>query len=156
MSQKPSPVFHSSARRGFFSFIENDPKRIVARKLAREIQVAFATRECDLQTKEGVVHVRPGDAIITGTSGEHWRVSRSHFADKYEPVPPTKAGEPGTYRSLPYRILALSMGESFEVVLSDGISRLRGKAGDWLVDYGDGSLGIVSPSIFATTYELIG
>ena len=29
-------------------------------------------------------------------------------------------------------------------------------AGDWLVDYGDGSLGIVSPAIFATTYEIIG
>jgi len=27
--------------------------------------------------------------------------------------------------------------------------------GDWLVDYGDGSLGVVSPAIFATTYEIL-
>jgi len=41
-------------------------------------------------------------------------------------------------------------------MLADGVSRLSGHAGDWLVDYGDGSLGIVSPGIFATTYEIIG
>ena len=28
-----------------------------------------------------------------------------------------------------------------------------GGAGDWLVDYGDGSLGIVSEAIFASTYD---
>jgi hypothetical protein len=32
---------------------------------------------------------------------------------------------------------------------------LHGRAGDWLVDYGDGSLGIVSPAIFSTTYEIV-
>ena len=32
---------------------------------------------------------------------------------------------------------------------------LRGHAGDWLVDYGDGSLGIVARDIFATTYEIL-
>jgi hypothetical protein len=44
----------------------------------------------------------------------------------------------------------------FDVLLIDGQSRLHGKRGDWLVDYGDGSLGVVSKSIFATTYEIIG
>jgi hypothetical protein len=48
------------------------------------------------------------------------------------------------------------MTEGFQVVLADGISKLKGRAGDWLVDYGDGSLGIVSPEIFTTTYEVIG
>jgi hypothetical protein len=48
------------------------------------------------------------------------------------------------------------MSEAFEVVLADGVSRLRGVAGEWLVDYGDGSLGIVAQPIFATTYEIIG
>ena len=36
------------------------------------------------------------------------------------------------------------------------MSKLTGGAGDWLVDYGDGSLGIVSQAIFATTYEIVG
>jgi len=35
------------------------------------------------------------------------------------------------------------------------VSRLHGHPGDWLVDYGDGSLGIVSRTIFPTTYEII-
>ncbi len=56
--------------------------------------------------------------------------------------------------SRPSRILALPMDRTFEVVLADGKSRLTGHAGDWLVDYGDGSLGIVSRPIFATTYEI--
>ena len=101
------------------------------------------------------MNARAGDAIITGIAGEHWRVSRSHFPDKYQPVPPTAAGEPGRYASFPNQVMALSMAEPFAVLLADGISRLDGRAGDWLVDYGDGSLGVVSPTIFAVTYELM-
>jgi len=47
------------------------------------------------------------------------------------------------------------MQSPFEVVLADGISHLTGRAGDWLVDYGDGSFGIVTQPIFATTYEIL-
>jgi hypothetical protein len=31
---------------------------------------------------------------------------------------------------------------------------LAGTPGDWLVDYGDGSLGVIAPEIFATTYRV--
>ena len=48
------------------------------------------------------------------------------------------------------------MSEQFEVLLADGVSRLKGQPGDWLVDYGDGSLGIVAKAIFAGTYEVMG
>jgi hypothetical protein len=51
--------------------------------------------------------------------------------------------------------MAVPMTEPFDVLLADGISRLNGRAGEWLVDYGDGSLGIVAPTIFAATYEII-
>ena len=91
----------------------------------------------------------PGDAILTGPAGEHWRVSRAHFSGKYQPVAPLEAGDAGLYRALPYRVLALRMSEPFEVILSDGVSRLIGRTGDWLIDYGDGSLGIVASVIFA-------
>ncbi len=40
-------------------------------------------------------------------------------------------------------------------MLADGVSHLNGHAGDWLVDYGDGSFGIVTQAIFATTYEIL-
>jgi hypothetical protein len=47
------------------------------------------------------------------------------------------------------------MDENFEVQLADGKSVLHGKRGDWLVDYGDGSLGIVSQTIFDVTYLIV-
>jgi hypothetical protein len=155
VNAEPLPLFRSSSQRGFSSLISTDPRRVHARKLEREITVRFTPVACTVQTSEGVVHALPGDAIITGTAGEHWRVSRARFSDKYRPVPPTAAGESGKYVSLPNRIMALPMTGAFEVVLADGVSRLRGRAGEWLVDYGDGSLGIVSEAIFATTYEII-
>ena len=148
-------LFRSTGQRGYSSAISGDPRCVRARKLEREIDVRFTAVECTVQTSEGVVHAAPGDAIITGTAGEHWRVSRARFADKYRPVPPTVAGEAGRYVSLPNHIIGVPMSEAFEVVLADGVSRLCGVAGEWLVDYGDGSLGIVSQPIFATTYEII-
>lgn len=155
MSPEPLPLFCSSGQRGYSSLIIADPRRVFARKLEREIEVRFTPIACTVQTSEGLVHAAPGDAIITGTAGEHWRVSRARFADKYRPVPPTVAGEAGRYVSLPNRIAAVPIAEAFEVLLADRVSRLRGSAGEWLVDYGDGSLGIVSPAIFASTYEII-
>jgi len=148
-------VYSSSGRRGYSSLIDAHPQRIFARKLEREIDVRFTPVACTVQTSEGLVHAAPGDAIITGTAGEHWRVSRARFADKYRPVPPTVAGEAGRYISLPNRIMGVPMTQPFEVLLADGVSRLNGRPGEWLIDYGDGSLGIVSPEIFATTYQIV-
>jgi hypothetical protein len=150
------PLFRSSAQRGYSSAVSNHPGRVLARKLAREVEVQFTSAACTVQTPEGVVHARPGDAIVSGSAGERWRVSRGHFAEKYRPVPPTVEGQAGRYVSLPNSIMAVPMPGPFEVLLADGVSRLRGRAGDWLVDYGDGSLGIVSQAIFATTYEVVG
>jgi PGDYG protein len=149
------PLYCSSGQRGYSTLIGADPRRVHARKLEREIDVRFTPIDCTVQTPEGVVHARPGDAVITGTAGEHWRVSRARFPDKYRPVPPTVAGEAGRYVSLPNRIIAVPMTEAFDVLLADGVSRLHGQPGEWLVDYGDGSLGIISEAIFATTYEVI-
>jgi hypothetical protein len=150
------PLFRSTAQRGYSSAVSNHPGRVLARKLAREVQVQFTSTACTVQTQEGVVHAYPGDAIVTGAAGERWRVSHGHFAEKYRAVPPTVEGHAGRYVSLPNSIMAVPMTGTFEVLLADGVSRLRGRPGDWLVDYGDGSLGIVSKAIFATTYEIVG
>jgi hypothetical protein len=155
VNQGGLPLFRSSGQRGFADAVSEDPRHVVARKLEREVQVRFTPEACTVQTPEGVVHARPGDAILTGVGGEHWRVSRTRFAEKYRPLPPTQFGEAGPYLSLRTRILAVQMPEAFEVLLADGESRLTGKPSDWLVDYGDGSLGIVSKAIFATTYEIL-
>jgi hypothetical protein len=156
VSSAPIPLFRSSGQRGFSSALSNDQRHVEARKLEREVQVRFTPEACTVQTPEGLVHAQAGDAILTGIAGERWRVSRARFAEKYRPVPPTQAGEAGRYLSLRNRILAVQMPAPFEVLLADGHSRLTGKASDWLVDYGDGSLGVVSQAIFATTYEILG
>jgi len=148
-------VFRSSGLKGFMRDISCDPRSVKARKLEREVHVQFASTDSIVTTREGAVHAHAGDAIITGVAGEKWRVSRVRFADKYRPRPPLTAGEPGPYVSRPYEILALRMIEAFEVVLADGVSRLHGQPHDWLVDYGDGSLGVVAPGIFSTTYETV-
>jgi hypothetical protein len=107
-----------------------------------------------VQTREGKVHAHAGDAILTGTKSDRWRVSRAKFTEKYEPLAPTRAGQDGRYAALPIRVAAVRMREPFEVILADGVSVLAGKPGDWLVDYGDGSLGVIAPEIFTATYRI--
>lgn len=148
--------FKSAGKPGYTDEVGGNPRRVVARKLEREIQVRFATAAETIHTNEGVVHARPGDAILTGINGEHWRVSKERFPDKYRPAEKTTSGADGAYVSLPNRVFAVPMTEGFDVLLSDGESRLTGRAGDWLVDYGDGSLGIVSKAVFDLTYEVVG
>jgi hypothetical protein len=155
MNSQHRPIFRCSGRNGFSAEVANHPQRVRARKLEREVEVRFTDAACIVRTPEGMVHARPGDAILTGNGGQHWRVSQAKFANKYRPLPPTAAGESGHYMSLPNSILALQLQQPFEVMLSDGVSELSGNAGDWLVDYGDGSLGIVANGIFATTYEIL-
>jgi len=155
VSLTPLPLFRSSGQPGFSNAVNGDPRHIAARKFERVVHVRFAPAACTVQTPEGLVHAKAGDAILTGTAGETWRVSQARFLHKYRPVPPLDAGEAGPYMSLPNRILALQMQSPFEVLLADGVSRLTGRAGDWLVDYGDGSLGVVTQAIFATTYEIL-
>ncbi len=149
-------VFKSPGKPGYTSEVGGHARRVVARKLEREIQARFATEAGAVQTNEGLVKVKPGDAILTGINGEHWRVSQERFPDKYRPAASTTPGADGAYVSLPNRVFAVRMETAFEVLLSDGESRLSGGAGDWLVDYGDGSLGIVSSRVFDSTYEVVG
>jgi hypothetical protein len=151
-----SSKYRSSGVRGYSPVVADDPRRVEARKFEHEVLVRFTTIPCTVRTNEGTVHAKPGDAILLGMQNEQWRVSIERFADKYRPLPPTPAGEPGRYVSRRNRVLALQMNAPFEVVLADGLSQLRGHTGDWLVDYGDGSLGIVAAPIFSQTYEILG
>jgi hypothetical protein len=155
MVGEPSLLYRSSATGGFSATVSTDPRRVVARKIEHQVVVRFTAAPCVIETSEGRVHASPGDAILTGVAGEQWRVTRARFAYKYRPLPPTVAGEPGIYMSLPNRVLALRVPRPFEVLLADGISRLQGRSGDWLVDYGDGSLGVVASAIFDQTYEIL-
>jgi PGDYG protein len=152
---QPAPIFRSRAQTGYLPDIEADRRRVRARKRIGTVEVRFATADGTVRTREGVVHVRTGDAIVIDGGGDRWRVSNQSFERRYRPIPPTHSGQPGRYESLPNEVLAIAMDGPFDVVLRDGISQLHGNRGDWLVDYGDGNLGIVAAEVFEATYEIL-
>lgn len=158
MNDMPSSpaIFHCGSEQGGTAAMQGELRRgLRARKRPHPVQVRFAEQVSVVETLEGVVHAKLGDAIVTGLFGELWPVSSASFASKYQAVPPLLMGAPGSYLSLPIEVLAVPMHEPFEVVLADGHSRLAGRAGDWLIDYGDGNLGIVNSTIFDAIYELL-
>lgn len=126
-----------------------------ARKRVLLVVVEFARCTREVYTLEGPAEAAIGDAIVTGVKGERWPISRHRFTLKYEPVPPVILYQDGRYRTRPVEVLAVAMRQGFSVVLGDGTSRLTGQPSDWLVDYGDGSLGVVAKDVFASTYEVL-
>lgn len=150
------PVFRSGGDKGVPEAAQIGHRRCVrARKRAHIVHVHFADHPCEIGTLEGIVHAGTGDAIVTGMFGEHWPVGREFFDARYKAVSPLEAGAPGSYLSLPIEVIATPVHGPFEVVLADGHSRLHGQSGDWLVDYGNGDLGIVNAGIFKATYEIL-
>ncbi len=155
MATEITKVFHSHAGSGFSRQVLDDPACFKVKKRAHQVAVRFATEALWVETLEGRVRAGAGDALVLGVAGESWPVERSRFLGRYVPVVPTVMGEDGLYSTEPAEYLALRMSQSFFVVLPDGVSRLTGSSGDWLLDYGDGSLGIVAASIFENTYDLV-
>lgn len=117
------------------------------------VQVCFAKSGGGLASQEGLNRYSAGDALITGSTGNRWVVSRDRFDAKYEPVAPLKAGEDGAYRNKPVPVLAKQIHEPFSVNRSAGGDRLQGRAGDWLMQYGPGDFGIVEKKRFEAVYK---
>lgn len=142
--------FHSAGEGGLSAALLGEPNVVRVQKRPSRVTVRFATAPETIQTREGPVRARAGDAVVSAPGGEQWPVERAAFARRYRP-----AGPPGAYDSVPRPSLAVRMADPFAVVLADGVSRLSGQPGDWLVDYGDGHLGIVAADIFAATYDVL-
>ena len=149
-------LFRARPGAGFAAVLAGDPQAVTAAKLERRVQVEFVTERRDVPTPEGPVHAFRGDAIVTDADGDSWPVPGARFAARYAPLPPTKAGSSGTYVSAPQTVMALRMEEPFQVLLQDGLSRLSGQAGDWLVGAADGSLYVISAGAFARSYRVDG
>ncbi len=147
-------IFYATGEPGYSETLRKASGTVTAYKRAFSVKLRFTERDCWVKTLEGEVVARAGDAIVTGLAGEQWPVSRDDVVRKYRPISPTAFGCDGMYLSLPVEVMALSMDCAFVVVMRDGCSRLSGHAGDWLVDYGDGSLGIVAAQLFASMYEI--
>lgn len=120
------------------------------------VDVAFAKAAGELISREGPNRYRAGDALITGSTGDRWSVSRDRFDAKYIPVAPIKAGEDGRYQARPLPVLAKQMPAAFTLSRSVGGDVLQGQARDWLLQYAPGDFGIVEDARFQQVYRRTG
>jgi hypothetical protein len=120
------------------------------------VSVEFAAVPGLLESAVGLNCYVAGDALVTGSTGDRWCVSRDRFDAKYRPEAPTSPGEPGRYRNRPIPLLAKRMTVAFTVERSAGGDLLRGNAGDWLVQYAPGDHGIVAAARFDSVYRVQG
>jgi len=117
------------------------------------VQVVFARADGSLASREGLNRYRAGDALVTGSGGDRWSVSRDRFERRYRPLPPLTHGDDGAYRSAPLPVLARQMGEDFSVRRSATGDLLHGRAHDWLLQYAPGDWGIVEDAKFRRLYR---
>ena len=119
------------------------------------VTVDFAPTAGVLQSAVGANRYAAGDALLTGSTGDRWCVSRDRFDAKYRPEGVIRAGQPGRYRNVPQQIRGKQMAVAFSIARSTGGDVLRGAAGDWLMQYAPGDYGIVAQARFAAVYRVV-
>ncbi len=117
------------------------------------VDVVFAVEDGELRSREGINRYRRGDALITGSTGDRWSVSRERFDIKYEAVPPAISGSDGRYRACPVPVWAKQMATPFTIARSAGGDVLEGNARDWVMQYAPGDYGVVENSRFQQVYR---
>lgn len=117
------------------------------------VKVEFLHTSGEMRTLEGLVRYEMGDALMTGSAGEQWPITRSRFEATYEPVSPGVLGEDGFYVKKPIPVEATQVREELVVSLGDRRGVLHAKVGDWIVTAPDGSQWVVADSIFKQTYQ---
>jgi PGDYG protein len=120
------------------------------------VTVEFAMAAGALQSAVGLNRYAAGDALLTGSTGDRWCVSRDRFDAKYRPCPGTFAGGPGEYRNVPVIVYAKQIREPFRVARSPGGDLLSGNAGDWALEYAPGDCGLVERTRFEHVYRRVG
>ncbi len=132
--------------------LTGDPAAVLVVK-DEVVAVVFAATAGELSSREGPNRYAAGDALITGSTGDRWSVSRSRFDARYDPVAPVRAREDGAYRCKAVTVLARQMPEAFTLARSCGGDILRGLAHDWLLQYAPGDFGIVADARFRRVYR---
>ncbi len=118
------------------------------------VDVIFADREGSLRSREGLNRYRIGDALITGSTGDCWAVSRDRFDTKYEAVA-ASAVEPGRYRAKPVTVWARQMQSPFTIARCADGDVLAGLADDWVLQYAPGDYGVVENARFQQVYRRV-
>lgn len=119
------------------------------------VAVEFAPADGVLQSAVGANRYVNGDALLTGSTGDRWCVSRDRFDAKYRPEPGVQAGHAGRYRNVPQRVRGKQMAVAFSIARSTGGDVLRGAAGDWLLEYAPGDYGVVARTRFEAVYRVV-
>ncbi len=134
--------------------LENDSeaKRCIKDEV---VAVAFASAAGELVSREGINSYRKGDALVIGSTGDCWSVSRDRFDAKYVPVSPLAHGADGSYRNKPIPVFAKQIHHAFKIARSVGGDLIDGKAGDWLMQYAPGDHGIVDAAKFRKVYRFV-
>jgi hypothetical protein len=134
--------------------LANDP---AARRYVKSetVSVTFATEAGSILSREGGNTFTAGDALITGSTGDRWSVTRDRFDLRYSPMPPTVHGEAGHYRNLRIPVLAKQMAHDFTLRRTAGGDLLQGRGGDWLMQYAPGDYGIVEQAKFDKVYRVM-
>ena len=114
------------------------------------VQFERATVEQVVQTLEGPVTARVGDAIITGVKGERYPIQAPNFEAAYEFDEAT-----GACWKKPIVVEAIQETAPFTVKVNWAQEPLQGKAGDYRLIYGPGDEGAVDAVIFAETYDIL-
>jgi hypothetical protein len=120
------------------------------------VRVEFANKDGQLLSREGVNHYLAGDALITGSTGDRWSVTRARFDAKYEAVAPCGHGRAGEYAAKPVPVWAKQVAEPFTIARCTGGDVLRGEANDWVLQYAPGDYGVVQDARFRQVYRPVG
>ena len=117
------------------------------------VGVQFATESGVVESREGPNHYAAGDALITGSTGDCWSVIRQRFEARYAAIAPCVMGADGAYVARAMAVLARQVNESFSVPRKAGGDLLIGAAGDWLLQYAPGDVGLIEDARFKQVYR---
>jgi hypothetical protein len=133
--------------------LANDPaaQRVVKNET---VLVQFAAEAGELMSLEGPNRYQPGDALLTGSTGERWVVSRDRFDEKYLAQDGIAHGAAGAYRNKPVVVLAKQMHAAFSIARTEAGDVLHGDSGDWVMQYAPGDYGVVKAARFAKVYSV--
>ncbi|MDE2256104.1 MAG: PGDYG domain-containing protein [Betaproteobacteria bacterium] len=139
-------------RQEIVSDLRTDPRACTYVK-HEVVDVCFARAAGTVLSREGPNRYRKGDAILTGSTGDRWSVSRERFDARYKALTGTTPGADGRYVSQPVPVVARQMGHDFTIARSAGGDLLRGLANDWLLQYAPGDYGVVENARFTRVYR---
>lgn len=133
--------------------LANDPaaQRVVKNET---VLVQFAAEAGELMSLEGPNRYQPGDALLTGSTGGRWVVSRDRFDEKYLAEDGIAHGAAGAYRNKPVVVLAKQMHAAFSIARTEAGDVLHGDSGDWVMQYAPGDYGVVKAARFAKVYSV--